>query len=88
MEVSMRLKASRWGEEPPTTFTIPAIPHMCLMVLVLSEETGLIDSTGILQVVVFLEDKYGITVGDEDLVPANLDSVENIAKFVTRKKGG
>lgn len=51
-------------------------------------ETGLIDSTGILQVVVFLEDKYGITVGDEDLVPANLDSVENIAKFVTRKKGG
>ncbi len=50
-------------------------------------ETGLIDSTGILQVVVFLEDKYGITVGDEDLVPSNLDSVENIAKFVERKRG-
>jgi acyl carrier protein len=50
-------------------------------------ETGLIDSTGILQVVVFLEDKYGITVGDEDLVPSNLDSVENIAKFVQRKRG-
>lgn len=50
-------------------------------------ETGLIDSTGILQVVVFLEDKYGITVGDDDLVPSNLDSVENIVKFVERKRG-
>ncbi len=50
-------------------------------------ETGLIDSTGILQVVVFLEDKYGITVGDEDLIPSNLDSVENIAQFVQRKRG-
>lgn len=51
-------------------------------------ETGLIDSTGILQVVVFLEDKYGITVGDDELVPSNLDSVENIANFVARKRGG
>ncbi len=51
-------------------------------------ETGLIDSTGILEVVTFLEDKYGISVEDDELVPANLDSVENIAQFVQRKQGG
>lgn len=51
-------------------------------------ETGLVDSTGVLEIVSFLEGKYGISVGDDELVPQNLDSVANLAAFVVRKKGG
>jgi acyl carrier protein len=51
-------------------------------------ETGLIDSTGILELVAFLESKYGLQVADDQLVPENLDSVANIAAFVVRSKGG
>ena len=42
-------------------------------------ETGLVDSTGILELVAHLESRYGISVGDDELVPENLDSVKNIA---------
>jgi acyl carrier protein len=48
-------------------------------------EYGLIDSTGILEVVMFLEEQYGIKVADEDLVPENLDSVSRIVRFIERK---
>jgi len=51
-------------------------------------ETGLIDSTGILELVAHLESTYGLAVGDDQLVPENLDSVANIAAFVVRQKGG
>lgn len=50
-------------------------------------ETGLIDSTGILELVAFLESKYEVSVGDDELTPENLDSVRNIAQFVQRKRG-
>lgn len=49
-------------------------------------ETGLIDSTGILELVAHLESTYGMSVGDDQLVPENLDSVANIAAFVVRSK--
>jgi acyl carrier protein len=48
-------------------------------------EAGIIDSTGVLELVGFLETKFGIVVADEDLVPANLDSVARVARFVERK---
>lgn len=48
-------------------------------------EAGIIDSTGVLELVGFLETKFGIVVADEDLVPANLDSVVRVARFVERK---
>jgi len=48
-------------------------------------EAGLIDSTGVLELVGFLETTFAIAVADEDLVPANLDSVERAARFVERK---
>lgn len=48
-------------------------------------EAGIIDSTGVLELVGFIESALGITVEDEDLVPANLDSVERVARFVERK---
>ncbi len=48
-------------------------------------ESGLIDSTGVLELVAFVEEKYGFKVGDDELVPENLDSVANLAGFVARK---
>ncbi len=48
-------------------------------------DTGLIDSTGILEVVTFLEDKYELEVDDDDLTPENFDTVGNIATYVTGK---
>ncbi|HYV96156.1 MAG TPA: acyl carrier protein [Gemmatimonadaceae bacterium] len=44
-----------------------------------------IDSTGFLELVGFLEDTFGITVADDEMVPENLDSLDNIAAYVKRK---
>lgn len=49
-------------------------------------ETGIIDSTGVLELVGFLEERYGIKVADEDLTPENLDSLARIEQFVERKR--
>ena len=49
-------------------------------------EQSLIDSTGVLELVAFLEEQYGIKVDDDELVPENLDSVNRIAQFVERKQ--
>lgn len=46
---------------------------------------GLIDSTGILELVSFLETEFGIAVLDEEIVPENLDSVQQIAAYVDHK---
>jgi acyl carrier protein len=46
---------------------------------------GIIDSTGVLELVVFLEQKYHITVEDEELVPENLDSIDRLLQFLRRK---
>ena len=43
------------------------------------------DSTGVMEVIHFLEEEFGITVEDEEMVPENLDSVDNIVAFVNRK---
>lgn len=48
-------------------------------------ESGVIDSTGLLELVSFVEQQYGITIGDRELVPENLDSLKNISQFVARK---
>jgi len=50
-------------------------------------ETGLIDSTGVLELVAFIEEKFGFKVGDDELIPENLDSVANLAGFVVKKAG-
>lgn len=49
-------------------------------------ETGIIDSTGILELVRFLESTYGIKVADEELIPDNLDSVNKIVSFIHMKQ--
>ncbi len=48
-------------------------------------EQGIIDSTGILELVSHLEETYGIAVLDDELNPDNLDSVNRIAAYLTRK---
>ena len=48
-------------------------------------DSGIIDSTGVLELVAFIEDRYGITVADADIVPANLDSLSCITAFITSK---
>jgi acyl carrier protein len=48
-------------------------------------EDGIIDSTGILELVFFLEETFGFSVEDDELVPENMDSLQNIARFVDRK---
>ena len=50
-------------------------------------ETGTIDSTGILELVAFLEETFGITVEDEELIPENLDSIANVAQYLWKKMG-
>ncbi|MET4700640.1 acyl carrier protein [Constrictibacter sp. MBR-5] len=49
-------------------------------------ESGIIDSMGVAEIVAHIESRYGVTVGDDELVPDNLDSIERIAAFVARKK--
>ena len=49
-------------------------------------DNGIIDSTGVMELVAFLEGDLGLAIEDEELVPENLDSVNNLVGFVTRKQ--
>lgn len=49
---------------------------------------GILDSTGVVELVAFLEERYAIAVADEDLVPENLDTIAGIAAYVRRKQAG
>jgi acyl carrier protein len=49
-------------------------------------DNGIIDSTGLLELVSFVEQQYGIAVADRELVPENLDSLRNISRFVVAKR--
>ena len=51
-------------------------------------ETGIIDSTGILELVSFVEQTYDIAIDDGEMLPENLDSLERISAFVNRKRDG
>lgn len=48
-------------------------------------QTGVVDSTGILELVMFVEKTYAIQVADEEMLPENLDTLDNLAAFVERK---
>ncbi len=50
-------------------------------------ETGIIDSTGVLELVSFVEEEFEIEVRDEELVPENFDSLNKLAEYVGRKSG-
>jgi len=48
---------------------------------------GIIDSTGVLELVNFIEETYKIKVEDEELIPENLDSIKNLVAYIKRKNG-
>jgi acyl carrier protein len=48
-------------------------------------EQGIIDSTGVLELVTFIEDRFAIHIEDSELVPQNLDSIDNLLRFIERK---
>ena len=48
-------------------------------------DSGIVDSTGVMEVVAFLEESFGIVIDDDELIADNLDSVERLAAFVARK---
>jgi acyl carrier protein len=49
-------------------------------------DLGVVDSTGVLEIIAFLESTFGLTVEDDEIVPTNLDSIDRIAAFVSRKQ--
>ena len=50
-------------------------------------DNGIMDSVGVMELVAFLEQDMGLTIDDSELVPENLDSIQNLVGFVTRKQG-
>ena len=51
-------------------------------------ETGILDSLGLLRLVVFLEEQFKITVGESDLLPENFDSVNTICAYLRARESG
>lgn len=50
-------------------------------------DEGIVDSTGILELIEFISEEFEITVEDDELVPENLDSINNVTAFIGRKTG-
>lgn len=48
-------------------------------------QTGIIDSLGVLELVMFLEQRYGVHVSEAETLPENLDSIDNVVRFLERK---
>jgi len=48
-------------------------------------DEGIIDSTGILELVAYLEEQFDIRIEDEEMIPENLDSIDHISEFIKRK---
>ncbi len=49
-------------------------------------EAGLVDSTGVIELVTFLEEEFGVAVSDEEMLPQNLDSIAALEAFIARKR--
>jgi acyl carrier protein len=50
--------------------------------------SGIVDSHGVMELVAFLEQRYGVAIDDSDLTPENFDNVASIEAFVERKRNG
>jgi acyl carrier protein len=48
-------------------------------------EQGIVDDTGVLELVLFVEEAYAVQTTDDELLPENFDSVDNIVEYVVRK---
>jgi acyl carrier protein len=51
-------------------------------------EAGIIDSTGVLELIEFIEESYGLSIPDHDVLPENLDSVDAIVRYVGGRLNG
>jgi acyl carrier protein len=49
-------------------------------------EKAIIDSTGVLEMIFFLEEAFSLKVADKEMIPENLDSVNNIVRYVQSKQ--
>lgn len=49
-------------------------------------DSGIMDSLGVMELVGFLESRLGLSVPDTDLIPQNLDSVDNLVSYVERRR--
>ena len=49
-------------------------------------DQGIIDSTGVLEVVAFIEETYSFDVEDEEVIPENFDSIKNLAAYIEKKQ--
>lgn len=49
-------------------------------------QTGIIDSTGMLELITFVENRFGLTIQETELLPANLDSIANLVAFIEQKR--
>lgn len=47
---------------------------------------GIVDSTGMLEIILFIEERLGVTMKDEEMIPENLDSINRIADFVQSRR--
>lgn len=50
-------------------------------------DNHILDSTGFIELITFIEERYGVKVEDEEMVPENFDSLRNISAYVGRKRG-
>jgi acyl carrier protein len=48
-------------------------------------EQEIVDSTGVLELTAFIETEWGIIIEDDEMIPENLDSIDNLVKFITSK---
>ena len=48
-------------------------------------EEGIVDSTGVLELVMFVEETFNVSVEDEEIIPENFDSVQRLARYVQLK---
>ena len=49
-------------------------------------QEGILDSMGILEIILYLEERFGVTVAEDEMVPQNLDSINNLLGYVERKR--
>jgi acyl carrier protein len=49
------------------------------------QDSGIVDSTGMLEIITFVEERFGVTIGDDEVVPENLGTLRDISRFVEQK---
>jgi acyl carrier protein len=50
-------------------------------------EAGIVDSTGVLEIISYIESEFSVAVDDAEMVPENLDAIASIARYIERKRG-